>query len=296
MNFNSIFSSWKFGEVQDVRLLSNRAYKVATHQGDYLLKIKHDIEQITRERSLLAHLRDKDVHSHQVLDQYTTESGEVYCLYSWLAGETPKQPISFGRQFGHAIGRLHIALQSIDIEYGFPTRNLYNTTYGWVLKSMEDSDDDRIHGVVKLIQELQAEMAILQDLPQHLIHRDAHGGNMVFEDAAFMGFIDFDIPERNIRLFDPCYCAMGVLPIEFANAGFSKNWLSFLGSIISGYGQINPLTVEEIRSIWYVLICIEAMFVALFIKSNPAISSQNAAICMWLAEMREEIEHHVLFA
>lgn len=55
----------------------------------------------------------------------------------------------------------------------------------------------------------------LQELPRHLIHRDAHTGNMLFEDTGFVGWVDFDHLETNFRIFDVCYCGRNtVCPIH----------------------------------------------------------------------------------
>jgi serine/threonine protein kinase len=45
----------------------------------------------------------------------------------------------------------------------------------------------------------------------HIIHRDPNPSNIMFENGEVTGFIDFVISERNVRLFDPCYCATGIL-------------------------------------------------------------------------------------
>lgn len=99
---------------------------------------------------------------------------------------------------------------------------------------------------------------------------------MLFCKEQFTGFIDFDLVETNIRLFDPCYCSMSILPDHFQREGFSTEWLDFLGCILSAYHAVNPLTSEEMRSVWVVLIAIEALFVALFANSDANIAAKNA--------------------
>ena len=48
-------------------------------------------------------------------------------------------------------------------------------------------------------------------LPKQLIHRDPNPSNILFDNGIVTGFIDFDLSEINIRLWDVCYCATGIL-------------------------------------------------------------------------------------
>jgi len=43
------------------------------------------------------------------------------------------------------------------------------------------------------------------------LHRDPSPENIIFEKGQVSGFIDFDISEKSIRLWDPCYLATGIL-------------------------------------------------------------------------------------
>ena len=47
-------------------------------------------------------------------------------------------------------------------------------------------------------------------LPRQNIHRDPHLGNL-FAGPQGWGFLDFDLAERNVRLFDPCYTCTSIL-------------------------------------------------------------------------------------
>jgi hypothetical protein len=47
--------------------------------------------------------------------------------------------------------------------------------------------------------------ALAGRLPLQLIHRDPHPGNILFSGGEVSGFL------RSVRLWDPCYCATGLL-------------------------------------------------------------------------------------
>ena len=100
-------------------------------------------------------------------------------------------------------------------------------------------------------------------LPRQIIHRDPNPGNILFDGDAVSGFIDFDLSERNIRLFDPCYCATGVLSGAEIDGEFEK-WLGIAKHILRGYDAEMPLTAEEKYSAFHVICSIPMICVAYF--------------------------------
>jgi len=62
------------------------------------------------------------------------------------------------------------------------------------------------------------------DRVKQLIHRDPNPSNILFDGGEVSGFIDFDLSERNVRLWDPCYYATGILS-EFRGVdGIYEKW------------------------------------------------------------------------
>ena len=41
-----------------------------------------------------------------------------------------------------------------------------------------------------------------------------HFGNFLFQEGSFSGYIDFDLSQKNIRIFDLCYFLAGLLAEE----------------------------------------------------------------------------------
>ncbi len=60
------------------------------------------------------------------------------------------------------------------------------------------------------------------DLPRHIIHRDPNPSNIIMRDGKITGFIDFELSERNIRIFDPCYASTAILSESFDKNDFHK--------------------------------------------------------------------------
>lgn len=63
-------------------------------------------------------------------------------------------------------------------------------------------------------------------LPKQIIHRDPNPSNIITCDDKW-GFIDFELSEKNVRIFDPCYAATAILSETFA-AMMKTSWRSGL--------------------------------------------------------------------
>jgi Putative homoserine kinase type II (protein kinase fold) len=102
-------------------------------------------------------------------------------------------------------------------------------------------------------------------LPKQRIHRDPNPSNILFENGEVSGFVDFDLSEINVRLWDVCYCATGILS-ESSTEVYEK-WFDILGGILHGYDAENKLSTEEKQALFYV-ICSITMIFAVFFESR----------------------------
>ena len=84
------------------------------------------------------------------------------------------------------------------------------------------------------------------------------------KNGKLAGFIDFELSERNIRIFDPCYVATAILSESFAENDNHKlqKWLAIFRNIIAGYDSVCNLSDEERQAIPYVIYSIQMIFVA----------------------------------
>jgi len=92
-------------------------------------------------------------------------------------------------------------------------------------------------------------------LKKHIIHRDPNPSNIIMRDDKLVSFIDFELSERNIRIFDPCYAATSILSETFSEKTSEELevWFIIFKEIIEGYDSVCNLTKEEKQAIPYVI-------------------------------------------
>ena len=125
----------------------------------------------------------------------------------------------------------------------------------------------------KIVSQLEE---VYDKLPVQLIHRDVHFGNFLFANGEFSGYIDFDLSQRNIRIFDLCYFLLGLLSEE-AKMGITEElWFEFMKNVFIGYQKKQELSEVEKKAIPYVMECIELLFVSYYESINDVCCAQNA--------------------
>ena len=87
---------------------------------------------------------------------------------------------------------------------------------------------------------------IYESLPQQIIHRNPNPGNIILCGDNW-GVIDFELSERNIRIFDPCYAATAILSESFEadNTDKLNQWISIYKNILYGYDEVAKLSENE---------------------------------------------------
>ncbi|MEA5040074.1 MAG: phosphotransferase [Clostridiaceae bacterium] len=199
------------------------------------------------------------------------DSSELFILSHKLKGEPLSQAerfgesrARFGEKYGRSIARLHKALKEIQKDVLPDEMNLYQNVINWALPNVRQQNLQWSMGLDNSFFEDYIENfgKLYDKLPRQLIHRDTHPGNILFADGEVSGFIDFDLSEVNIRLWDACYCATGILS-ESGSEVYDK-WPEVLGGVLHGYDAENKLTAEEKQSIYYVIWSIQMICVAFF--------------------------------
>ena len=99
---------------------------------------------------------------------------------------------------------------------------------GWISDTLR-KDDWKLVSKDKYESTLCGLKEVYDVLPVGLIHRDVHFGNFLFDEGEFSGYIDFDLSQRNIRLFDLCYFMLGLLSEEEAIEISYDEWFVVLG-------------------------------------------------------------------
>lgn len=108
------------------------------------------------------------------------------------------------------------------------------------------------------------------------------------QDGKVSGFVDFDLSQRSIRIFDPCYAATALLveAFERRNEEWITKWPQTFHSIINGYDAVIPLTAEEKQALPHVVLSIQLICVGWFGKQEKYkdLADLNTTALEWLLE------------
>ncbi|MCL2812705.1 MAG: helix-turn-helix domain-containing protein [Clostridia bacterium] len=171
---------------------------------------------------------------------------------------------AFGVKYGKSIAQLHNAFTLVESEIQPHEQDLYTHVTEWALPEVKKQNIEFKMGLPDSFfnDYINNSGALFEKMPKQLIHRDPNPSNILFDGSEVSGFIDFDLSHRNIRLFDPCYCATGILSEWRGVENIYDKWPDVLVGILQGYGSVNPLTEEEKKAVYYVLCSIQMIFVA----------------------------------
>lgn len=183
---------------------------------------------------------------------------------------------------GENIARLHKALKGFD-KADYTEVNIYDNA----VKALP-----KLKGSINLSAEFINDYEIgfkkvYDKLPKQIIHRDINPSNMIFDGGEFKGFIDFDLSEISIRIFDICYCATAILSECFSDNVNKAKWFEILNNLINGYNSIEPLSEYEKQAIPYVIYSIQMICIAYFSQYDKfeALTKTNIAMLKWIADI-----------
>jgi AraC-type DNA-binding domain-containing proteins len=230
-------------------------------------------------------------------EDFFKEGDDFYMLTEKISGG-PLKPTEFylhGKDCGRALAKLHKALLALDKVIPCDKRDILQEVRGWAMpQSIMQAKQWEMKLPQGFFEEVEAGIGILGELPVQIIHRDPNPDNIIFENGQFSGFIDFDLSQRSIRLFDVCYCATGALSATVWVDELREKWLLLLKEILVAYHQENPLTKKEQQAVFYVICAIEMICVAYFGSIDNTdmkkLAKINRQMFEFIADKREEIE------
>ncbi len=299
----SIFQRWQNDQVATVEARSEKVYLIHTGAGpSCVLKQKSDPARIAREFRLLQELQGKGLPVAAPIAAPTGEpfviaDGQYYCLYPYLKGLSTgdffQAEVQANLQlYGRGIATLHHALADCVAADHYQRINFSDHIRTWALpvitKQLHERERQKLEPV---LAELVEFYPVYRNLPEQLIHRDPHPGNMVITEDRRVGFIDFEIAVYGVRIFDPAYFALGFLAQGFADPAKRLKWFDIFELILTSYRELNEITAEERKAVWHLMLIIELIFVADCYQSgrNDA-AEQTLAIVEWVYGAREKIE------
>jgi len=272
----------------------------------YVLKHKPAEADVALEGWLLGQLADRGLPVAPPIPTTAgalcaPEAGIRYALYRYLPGAALHAHYAPGaehraRAFGRAIAQLHRGLLDITPVAGLPIMSLPLQLLGGV-RSAVYAHASRSTAVDPTV--LDATFGVLENellpqyarLPQQLIHRDCHPGNMLFERNEVSGFIDFEIATWGIRIFDLAYCSTAMLSAAEEDSQRREDWVALLEALVAGYRDTQPLQPAELAHIWHVQLSIQLLFVSYFAGHEQLdLADANYRTLQWLLTRRDAIQ------
>ena len=259
-------------------------YDTAWQIGNkYIIKIYEDVALLERNIKINTILDVMSIPVGKLL--YTKDNVSFakdeqffYVLSEKLSGKNItdlKGNLDMAFEMGKIIGDLHLAFKECEKQDEFWTGSLLADMTGWIEEAFRNSDwqlisEDRFTATLSHL------VSLYDKLPIQLIHRDVHFGNFLFHEGKFSGYIDFDLSQRNIRIFDLCYFMAGRLSEEEKLNMTETEWLSMLRDVFDGYRERITLTEEEKQAVPYVMQAIELLFAAWFLGEQDTKCAEDA--------------------
>jgi Ser/Thr protein kinase RdoA (MazF antagonist) len=265
---------------------------------DYVIKEYSDRNALIRNLEMLKILHKEGVPVPRICPlpngrEFYEMHDKMYMLTTKLKG---KNIININQcdeawffQFGTILAKLHIAFQKCEKTMSFWNNSLLEEMNGWVSTNLKQFSPDYLlsNDINRAILQLSQ---VYQDLPKQLIHRDVHLGNFLFEGKNFTGYIDFDLSQSNIRIFDLCYFLLGILMKEDNNRINAEPWFMVVQQVIEGYHSLVGLEPVEKRSIPCVMKNIELLFTAYFLSiGDEKLAKDSADLFHFVCKKEEKI-------
>ncbi len=248
----------------------------------YIIKTYENKEQLERNVKISEILSDCNIPVAQIVP---TKAGEKFAGHKDLSFLMTKKLQGSNialikdsktiRKMGCAIAKLHKAFLQCEKSMTFWDNSLLKEMKGWVR-------DILIQNKWQLINETEYSKTLdalekgYDQLPRQLIHRDVHFGNFLFFEDELSGYLDFDLSQRNIRIFDICYFLTGLLSEETENPFTPKEWIENVKSAVAGYESILALSAAEKKAVPCVMECIEILFAAYYISTEDSKHASDA--------------------
>lgn len=225
---------------------------------------------------------------------YVAEGDVYYCLTNRLQGVQLKVSEIYAEDYadkarfiGEILGQLSRALAKVDAVLEEP--NLYESVVNYTIPKLSG----KLNVGEELFKGYKEEFALLYPkLTRQVIHRDPNPGNLILSETGW-GFIDFELSEKNVRIFDPCYAATAILSetFEAGNPEKLKKWLVVFQNIICGYDSVVKLSEEEKKAIPYVVLSNQLLALVWFEGQErfKDLYETNKQMTEWLAGVWEEL-------
>jgi len=264
----------------------------------YVLKEYNDQNTLKRNLEMLKILNKTGIPVPEIVplpggEEYFVQNGKMYMLTTKLKGKNIVNVKHCNEtwffNFGTILARLHIAFRECEKTISYWNNSLLEEMNGWVSRNLKQFRPVYLdqNEAKKAVSELSQ---VYHELPKQLIHRDVHLGNFLFDNQNFSGYIDFDLSQSNIRIFDVCYFLLGILLEEDNKRVEAKRWYIIVRQVMEGYHSLMSLSHIEKKSIACVMKNIELLFTAYFLGiGDEKLAKDSADLFLFVCENEEKI-------
>ncbi len=163
--------------------------------GMYVLKVRQHRSHLVDEQQVLESLGTFGVPVERLLHIWPVDTDRALCLYSHVGGEPLALDAALSRSavLGRQIGVLHRGLATMVGKTDVPVGKLPEAIIDSVVPALAHAGSPLLMVLKEQLLAHEDALWDLQGLPRQLIHRDAHIGNMLFQDDMFAGWVDFDL-------------------------------------------------------------------------------------------------------
>ena len=267
--------------------------------GQYVMQVGTNVIGLKNHIAVSRKLKE---HNFVVSLPVQTVSGEDYAmegeLYYFLSKCVQGNPMNdhllftdggmeLAYKLGQSIGRMNAALAEFDFVCNEPD----------LLEQIGEHCIPKLRAACSLeetfYQDFSVHMSRLYPLlPKQLIHRDPNPGNIISENGEITGFLDFELTQRNVRIFDPCYAATAILSETYEDTTLNRDkWFDIFRGIITGYDDVAKLTAAEKAAIPYVVYSIQMTCISFFseFERYKALAETNIKMLKWLIQHSDKL-------
>ncbi len=267
---------------------------------DYVLKFAANLGKLKSHIAISKALENVGLYAATPVE---TLNGEEYIadgeLYFCLTKRLPGQQVKLGTMYedgfaekarfiGEVIGQLSKALANV--EALVEEADIYGSVVNWAIPQLAG----KLNVSEQVFRDYEETFgALFENLPKQVIHRDPNPGNIILANDKW-GFIDFELSEKNVRIFDPCYAATAILSESFEAGNEAKlaKWVQIYKNIITGYDDVVKLTEEEKKAIPYVVLSNQLLALAWFAGQEKfaELYETNKQMTEWMVSVFEELK------
>ncbi|MBP5660676.1 MAG: helix-turn-helix domain-containing protein [Lachnospiraceae bacterium] len=185
------------------------------------------------------------------------------------------------RFIGEIVGQLDMALSKADALV--EEADLARSVCAWAVPALTGKIDLSTEFMADFAEQFKA---MYKELPRRIIHRDPNPSNIILAEDKW-GFIDFELSERNARIFDPCYAATAILSETFEAGNEEKllTWTEVMKEIMYGYDSVVKMTDAEKKAVPFMILANQLVSTAFFAGKDKyeEIYKTNKAMTEWIA-------------